>query len=161
MIGIRALGILALLVLAATSVTAYHYDYAPYGGFSTDYAHSRSSESVTSHESEYQSSSYGGCGWRYCHSRDSYNYGRSRDFSFSRTTDYEHASTSSNFGYPAYSYGRDYGSYQYPYYSPGTDYPRDYRPYHNYYEMSFTSPYYNPYRYSRVGAYSGYRPYGY
>jgi hypothetical protein len=27
--------------------------------------------------------------------------------------------------------------------------------------MSFTSPYYNPYRYSSVGAYSGYRLYGY
>lgn len=149
-------------VLALTPVAAYHYDsYQPYGSYSQDYTRSYTTESVTSQESEYHRSS-SGCGYRYCHSTGNYDYGRSRSFSFSRTNDYEHSST--NYGYrgaPYSNYGRSYSSYNYPYYNVNSGDYEDYRPFSDSYHLSHTSPYYNPYRYSSVGAYSGYRPYGY
>jgi hypothetical protein len=156
---IRAALFAIVMLVAAFSASAYHYDYyAPYGA-SSSYERSHTSESVTSHESEYQSSSssYGYPYSRHYHNTNSYNYGRSRDFSFSRTEDYERSTSNANYG----SYARGYGAYAYPYVDVGTSYGRDYRPYHDYYEISQTSPYYNPARYSRVGAYSGYLPYGY
>jgi hypothetical protein len=157
----RLVALALLLALAAASVSAYHY--APYGGSSYSYERSHTSESVTSRESEYQSSSSGSCGWRYCHSTGSYDYGRSREFSFSRSSDYERETASNNYGYMPYgSYSRGYSNYEYPYYDVGTSYGTDYRPFSEYYHLGFTSPYYDPYRYSRVGAYaSNYRPYGY
>jgi len=159
---LRLLALVFVAILASYTAAAYHYDYYPsYGTYDNEYTRSRSSESVSSRESEWHRSSYGGCGWSYCHSRDTYDYGRNREFSFSRTTDYENERHSSSAGYPQYGYGRGYSTYSYPYSDVGTSYGRDYRPYHDDYEMSFTSPYYNPYQYSRVGAYSGYRPYGY
>lgn len=160
----RLLLALALaFVLAAVPAAAYHGYVAPYGGASYSYVRTHSTESVTSRESEYHRSydDYGG--WRYRHSRGSYDYGRSRDFTFSRSFDYVREQSSSNYGYAPYGYyDRGSSAYVYPYDDFVTSYGRDYRPFSEYYHLSFTSPYYDPYRYSRVGAYaSRYMPYGY
>ena len=148
-------------VLAAFPAAAY----APYGSNSYDYSHSFDTQSVVSHESEFEHSSndYGG----YFHNTNQYDYGRSRTFEFSRTseTETEHRSSSFDTGYNyPYSndyYGRDYSTYSYPYYDANTNGYRDYRPYHDYYGMSFTSPYYQDS--PRVNGYlnSRYLPYGY
>ncbi len=152
---IRLSALAILMVLAAFNAAAYHA--VPYGDYGHEYTRSRTSEQVSMHESEHESSwsDYGGS--RYYHNTDRYDYGRSRDFSFSRTSEYENERNYGNYG----RYARDFIDYEYPYVDVGMNYGRDYRPYHDYYEMSFTSPYYNP-RYSRVGAYaSRYLPYGY
>lgn len=159
-----SLALTIVLVLAALPVAAYHdgYSYAPYGDYTQEYERSRTSESVSSRESESESSSSSYGGRRYYSSADNYNYGRSRDFSFSRTSDYERESTSTNYGYPYGQYARGSSRYDYPSYDVNTGDYRDYRPFSDSYAMGFTSPYYDPYRYSRVGAYaSRYRPYGY
>ncbi len=150
-------------VLLAFPVAASHGYVMPYGGFGSEYERSRTSESVTVHESESYSSSSDYGGYRNYHSSDNYDYGRSRDFSFSRTEDYERESSYGSHGYRPYGdYVRGYSSYSYPYYDVGTSYGVDYRPFSDYYSMSRNSPYYDPYRYSRVGAYeSRYLPYGY
>lgn len=151
-----------LFVLAAFPAAAAHDLYAPYGDYGHSYERSRTSESVTAHESEHHSSSSDYGGRRYYHSTDRYDYGRSRDFSFSRTSEYEREGHHANYGYPYGYYGRGGSRYSYPYYDVGTSYGRDYRPFSDYYSMSFNSPYYDPYQYSRVGAYeSRYLPYGY
>ncbi len=155
---------LAVMLLAASFVAADHYSYSypPYGDYGSEYSRSRSTESVTIRESEsHHERSTGG---RYYHATDDqYDYGRSRDFSFSRTYEDEHESHYSNAGYAPYGYSsRGQATYSYPYDDVGTSYGRDYRPFSDYYEMSVTSPYYNPARYSRVGNYaSRYLPYGY
>lgn len=156
---LRLFTLAIVMILAAFNAAASHGSYLPYGDYGHEYTRSRTSESMTSHESSW--SDYGGS--RYYHNTDHYDYGRSRDFTFSRTSDYENERHYSNAGgYPSGAYARDSIDYTYPYDDAGTNYGRDYRPYHDYYEMSFTSPYYNPSRYSRVGAYtSRYLPYGY
>lgn len=151
------------LALAAMPASAYHDFYAPYGDTSSSYSRSYSAENVNVRESEYGSSTTGG---RYYHNIGNYNYGRSREFSFSRVSESEHSSQSTSYGarYPYYgydNYGRDNSNYYYPRYDPVENDYYDYRPFSDSYEMGFTSPYYNPYQYSRVGAYAGYQPYGY
>ncbi len=159
----RLFALTLVMILTSFNAAASHGSYLPYGDAGHEYTRSRTSESVTSHESEHESSwnDYGGN--RQYHNTDHYDYGRSRDFTFSRTSDYESERHYSNAG--SYSSGyasRDSVDYTYPYYDVNAGDYRDYRPYHDYYEMSFTSPYYNPYQYSRVGAYaSRYLPYGY
>ena len=150
-----------MVLLTATAVSA-----APYfgGSYGSEYTRSSSTEQVSVSESEYHRSTNNACGYGYCHSTGSYDYGRSRDFSFSRSENYENSRSYVNSNYGGYPTGyATYGNsrYQYPYYDVGTSYGRDYRPFSEYYTQSRNSPYYNPYQYSRVGAYSGYRPYGY
>jgi hypothetical protein len=147
-----------IAILASFSAAAY----VPYGGASYDYSHSFDSQSVTSHESEFQHSD-SGYGSPYQHDSMNYDYGRSRTFSFSSTSETETVHQSNNYGYNDYapyspgSYSRDFSSYSYP--SNGYDY----RPFHDYYSMSFTSPYYDPARSTRVSGYAhnNYLPYGY
>ncbi len=158
------------LVLSAFSVSAHvyvddYYDYhgrTYYDGYSSDYSRSSSSESVSVRESEYEHSSQNYGGWRSSRVSDHYDYGRSREFAFSRSSKYESSTRNYDSGHPAGHYKYGYLDYYYPYYDVGTYYGYDYRPYSDDYELGFTSPYYNPYRYSRVGAYaSRYLPYGY
>lgn len=149
-----------MVVLAAFPAAAY---YVPYGSNSYDYSHSFDTQSVVSHESEFEHSdnSYGG----FTHNTNQYDYGRSRTFEFSRTSESEseHRSSSydtgARYGYPYYNdyYTRDSSGMSYPF----NDGYRDYRPYHDYYGMSFTSPYYDSS--PRVSSYvkQYYTPYGY
>ena len=157
--------ILAIVaVLVAFPAAAY---YIPYGSNSYDYSHSYDTQSVVSHESEFEHSdnAYGG----FYHNTNQYDYGRSRTFEFSRTaeSETEHRSSSydtgARYGYPYYNGydGRDYSTYSYPYYDVNSGDYRDYRPYHDYYGMSFTSPNYDSS--PRVSSYLKhyYTPYGY
>lgn len=158
---LRLLNALVLIILSSFTVFAYGYAYFPYGDYTQDYSHSYTTEQVSVRESERESSSNNYAG-RYYQSTDNYDYGRSRDFAFSRTSDYESTNRAVNAAdYPARLYARDYSTYSYPYYDAGTEYGRNYRPYYDSYETRITSPYENPYRYSRTGAYMKYLPYGY
>ncbi|MEM2915878.1 MAG: hypothetical protein QXT19_00760 [Candidatus Woesearchaeota archaeon] len=161
---------IAALILASFSVSAHlyvldYYDYYGrpyYDGYTSDYFRSSSSESVSIRESEYEHSLQNYGSWRGSRVSDHYDYGRSREFAFSRSSEYESSTRTYDGGYPVWRYSYGYTDYSYPYYDVGTYYGYDYRPYSDDYELSYTSPYYNPYRYSRVGKYaSRYRPYGY
>jgi len=165
----RIAAVIVALILASFGVSAHfyaydYYDVPRYGStVSSDYSYSRNSESVSVRESESEHSSSSGRAGSYRYATDHYDYGRSREYEFSRESVTESASTSRYYGhgYPFSRYYYDGIDYRYPYYDVGTNYGYDYRPFSDYYEYGPTSPYYDPYRYSRRAYSSRYLPYGY
>jgi hypothetical protein len=163
----RLIALCLLFALAASSAAAYHdayIAYPSYGGFSHNYEHSYNAESVSVRESEFEHVDTSASDWWYndYHSTTHYDYGRSREFSFSRVSDYTRQGMTTDLGYGLRPYSYPYvyragSAYAYPYSSFGPD---DRRLFSEYYPYGKTSPYYNPAYASRAG-YSRYLPYGY
>ena len=137
-----------LMAFALLSTTAFAYYYAPYGSSTSEYSHTKSSESITVSENEHARTTYSSSNyWRPGNYRatETYDYGRSREFSFSKEYENTYERKSDLRAYPYITGTYDYNRFAYPYY-PDSQYS-------DYYDYSYDL---QPYSNSRFANYYGY-----